>query len=96
MSLNGRKVARARGFRHAEELMEPLVPLFALLTAEEAQTFAEACAANGQVWSALLCRTKYLPEFLRLQQSNIRAETLQKLHYQITNDRWFESESAKK
>jgi len=88
-----RIVAKAASFRHAEETMEALVPLFQLLTSEEAQELAAASAENGQIWSAFLCRTKYLPEFLRQHASNISHETRRKLEFQIVNDRWYDAEA---
>ena len=82
-------VGKAASFRHAEQTMRPLVPHFSRLTAEEAQTLAELSVRNGQIWSAADCRDKYLPEFIRLQESNIRRETLRALRYQVNNDTWY-------
>ena len=55
--------------------MRPLVPLFPLFTKKEAQTLAEATICNNQIWSAGRCRSFYLPEFIRVQGSNIEPET---------------------
>jgi hypothetical protein len=84
-----RTVGEAPNFRGAEARMRPLVPLFGLFTADEAQALAEAAVGNGQVWSAHRCRTEYLPEFIRLQGHNIAPDTLHALHYQIEHDRSF-------
>ena len=66
--------------------MRPLVPYFSIFTAEAAQALAEASVCNGQIWSASLCRGKYLPEFIRVQGSNLKPETLRALQYQVEND----------
>ena len=81
-----RIAGEAGSFRHAEQTMRPLVPYFSLFTAEEAQALAEASVRNGQIWSALLCRGTYLPEFIRVQGSNLKPETLRALQYQVQND----------
>lgn len=73
-------------FRDAERKMRPLVPLFPLFTAQEAQTLAEGAVKNGQVWSAFECRTKHLPEFIRVQGSQIEPATLKALQDKIDND----------
>jgi len=89
------RAAEAAGFRHAEELMQPLVPLFDLFTPEEAQIFAEAAVSNGQIWDALLCRSEYLPRFLAVQESNIREDTLRALRYQLRYGRWYKASEEK-
>ena len=81
-----RIAGEAGSFRHAEKLMRPLVPLFSMFTAKEAQALAEAAVRNGQIWSASLCRGQYLPEFIRVQGSNLNPETLHALQYQVEND----------
>ncbi|MCY4600868.1 MAG: toll/interleukin-1 receptor domain-containing protein [Acidobacteria bacterium] len=81
-----RIAARAGSFRQAEELMEPLVPWFPIFTPQEAQALAVAATNNGQIWSASLCRARYLPEFLSVQGNNIDPETLRALRYQVEND----------
>lgn len=73
-------------FRDAERKMRPLVPLFPLFTAQEAQTLAEGAVKNGQVWLAFECRTKHLPEFIRVQGSQIEPATLKALQDKIDND----------
>jgi hypothetical protein len=69
--------------------MRPLVPLFPLFTPDEAQALAEASVENGQIWSAALCRSEYLPELIRTQGPNIKAKTLRALKYQVKNDAWY-------
>jgi hypothetical protein len=87
-----RIAARAGSFRSAEAKMRPLVALFPVFTSEEAQALAEASVANGEIWSAGLCRSEYLPEFIRVQGANVRADTLRALQYQIENDEWYHPE----
>ena len=67
--------------------MAPLVPYFRMLRPGEAQPLAEASLRNGQIWSASLSRTEYLPELVRLQAKNIAPRTLRALKYQIANDK---------
>ena len=62
---------------------------FSIFTAEEAQALAEASVRNGQIWSASLCRDRYLPEFIRVQGSDLKPETLRALQYQVENDEWY-------
>ena len=51
--------------------MLPLVPHFASFNQAEATSLAQAAIENRQVWDAGLCRTEYLPQFLRLNRSQI-------------------------
>jgi TIR domain len=83
-----RSAARAGSFRIAEARMKPLVPLFSLFTADEAQALAQASVENGQIWSAALCRSEYLPELIRIHAVTLKPETLRALQYQIENERW--------
>ena len=76
-------------YRYAERTMRSLVPHFSRFTAEEAQALAEASVDNGQIWNAAACRDEYLPEFMRVQGSNIEPETLRALQYQVENSRWY-------
>lgn len=84
-----RVAGEAGSFRSAEREMRPLVPLFRLLTVAEAQALAEAVICNGQVWAARQCRDEYLPEFIRVQGSNLNDETLRALQYQIEKGTWY-------
>ena len=65
------RVRGARSFRDAEFYMRPLVPHFASFDQAEATLLAQAAIENAQVWDAGLCRTEYLPQFLRLNRSQI-------------------------
>ena len=87
-----RIAGEAGSFRDAEKHLRTLEPYFSLFTAEEAKAMAEASVRNGQTWSASLCRDKYLPEFIRVQGSNLKAETLCALQYQVENDQWYQVE----
>jgi hypothetical protein len=84
----------AKNFRDAEIKMAPLVRFFAAFTAQEAQTLAEAAGRNVQIWSASLCRTEYLPAFLRAQGANLDPPTLRKLRYQVEHDEPYREESG--
>ncbi len=85
-----RIAGKAGSYRYAEQTMRPLVPLFPLFTKKEAQTLAEATICNNQIWSAGRCRSFYLPEFIRVQGSNIEPETLRALKYQVEHDKWYD------
>ena len=74
----------------AETLMQPLRSLFGLFASEEAEAFAVACINNGQIWSASLCRSEYIPEFLATCGSVVSREALKALRYQITNNKWYD------
>ena len=87
-----RIAGEAGSFRDAEKHLRTLEPYLSLFTAEEAKAMAEASVRNGQIWSASLCRDKYLPEFIRVQGSNLKAETLCALQYQVENDQWYQVE----
>jgi len=90
------QAAKAGSFRGAEALIAPLVPHFRIFTADEAQAFAEASVNNGQIWSAALCKSEYLPEFIRQQANSIEPKTLRALKYQILNDEWYPGRGHKK
>jgi len=82
-------VEQASSFRVAEAVAKPMVDIFPLFTKVEANRFATAAVKNGQVWSAHLCRTEYLPAFLKIHRKNIQAKILEALEYQIKHDRRF-------
>ena len=84
-----RVAGEAGSYRYAEQTMLALAQYFSLFTAEEAQALAEASVSNSQIWSASLCRIKYLPEFILVQGSNLKPETLRALQYQVENDQWY-------
>lgn len=83
------RMARAGTFRSAEALMEPLRPMFKDFVPPEIDAFVEACIANGQIFSANLCATEYIPEFIRLHRAKIRPERLKVLEYQIEKGTWY-------
>jgi hypothetical protein len=87
-----RAASNAGSFRSAEALMAPLVEYFPIFTANEAQALAEGSVRNGQIWSAALCKSEYLPQFIQHQAKNIDPKTLRALKYQIANDRWYNEE----
>ena len=84
-----RVAGEAGSYRYAEQTMLALAQYFSLFTAEEAQALAEASVSNSQIWSASLCRIKYLPEFILVQGINLKPETLRALQYQVENDQWY-------
>ena len=84
-----RIAGEAGNYRYAEKTMLALAQHLSLFTAEEAQALAEASVSNSQIWSASLCRIKYLPEFILAQGSNLKAETLRALQYQVENDQCY-------
>ena len=59
-----RKMRDATSFRRAEEIVRPLVPHFRQFTDDEVIAFADAAAANSEVWDAWECRSKFIPEFV--------------------------------
>ncbi len=85
-----RLVGSAGSFRAAETLMRPLVPLFPLFMANEAQALAEAAIKNGQIWSAAKCQGDYLPNFIQVQGANLKPKTLRALQYQIEHNGWYD------
>jgi len=83
-----RNVSKAHSFRKAESIVEPLVKVFPRFTKKEANQFAATAVENNQVWSAHLCRTEYLPTFIKAHSSHLRAPILRKLKYQIKYNKW--------
>jgi hypothetical protein len=83
------RMSEARSFRNAEALMEPLRPMFKDFAPSEIDVFTEACIANSQIWSASLCATEYIPEFVELHREKIRPERLKVLEYQIEKGTWY-------
>ena len=81
------RVAEAGGFRHAEAMMKPLVPLFPLLNDDELDALVTASIENNQVWSAGGCRVDYLPQLIQLHRKRIKPKKLKALEYQVENDR---------
>ncbi|MDX6557651.1 MAG: hypothetical protein QOF72_700 [Blastocatellia bacterium] len=91
-----RVAGAAKSFRDAESRMAPLVRFFPNFTPQEAQTFAEASIANGQIWSAALCRTEYLPKFIHAQGTNLDPKTSRALRYQVEHDERYREEGEQK
>jgi len=83
---------RAGSFRSAEAHMAPLVPHFPIFTPGEAQALAAASVENGQIWLAALCKSEYLPEFVRHQGKNIDPKTLRSLTHQIEHGEWYKGD----
>ncbi len=83
------RVRDAGSFRSAEAAMRPLVGQFAGLTQTELDALVSASIQNGQVWSASLCRSEYLPELIRVNRPRIRPSDLKALEYQVANDDWY-------
>lgn len=84
-----KRLENAGSFRYAESVMELLVPYFNEFKQEEIDAFAEASINNNQVWSAELCRRKYLPQFIEINRSKINPRNLEILSYQIEkNERY--------
>ncbi len=84
-----RRAGNAHSFRDAEFKMRSLLPSLERLTRTEAQDLADAAIRNPQVWSADRCRNEYLPDFISVHGSNLKAKTLQALKYQIKEDDWY-------
>jgi hypothetical protein len=80
-----RPMERVHSYRQAEDTVAPLVSYFRHFTEEQANKFAELSVKNGQIWSASLCVTKYLPEFLKTNKSRIKQPLYRALKYQIEN-----------
>jgi hypothetical protein len=72
--------------------MKPLVPYFSGLTRAQATLIARKSVENGQIWSAALCRTEYLPAFMRLNRRRIPADVLRALRFQVAEQRWYNLE----
>jgi len=85
---------RVFSFREAESVMNPFRPYFAYFSPEQANRFARLSVANGQIWSAHLCRREYMPEFLAHNEDKIESNTLAALKYQIDNQSWYRDENA--
>lgn len=76
-------LAEAVSFREAERLMKPLIPLFDRLTDAEIDAFVTASTANGEIWNATLCRSRYLPAFIKMHRARISPEKLEALTTKI-------------
>ena len=65
------KMRAAGSFRGAEAVVKPLVPHFAQFSDDEVNAFASAAADNSEVWDASLCRSNYIPHFVRINGARI-------------------------
>lgn len=74
-----KRVEAANTFRGAEEVLEPLVPLYSELDDEELDALVTASIGNGQVWHAFLCKDEYLPALIRIRGPDIDAGKLREL-----------------
>ena len=79
-------LSHATSYRGAEALMRPLLPLFDRFVEAEIEHFIEACLGNGEIWDASLCRSQYIPNFIKLQESRIAPARLKALRDQIEYD----------
>ncbi len=70
-------------FRSAESAVAPLVPYFEKFTAAQANEFARIANGNGQIWDANRCRVDYLPKFLKINKSRIRASLYRELYGKV-------------
>jgi len=77
------KLGKASSFRYAESAMCMLISHFGSFKQEDIDALVEVSINNGQVWSAHLCQTKYIPEFIRIHKSSMHSEKLKVLTYQI-------------
>jgi hypothetical protein len=75
--------------------MRPLVQFFPIFTPEEVRTLAQAAVENDRIWVAALCRSEYLPEFIRTQGPYIWPKTMRALKYQLKNGRWYTGEALR-
>ena len=70
-------------FRSAESVVAPLVPYFDKFTAAQANEFARLANGNGQIWDAHLCRSDYLPKFLKINKSKIGTALYSELYGKV-------------
>ncbi len=73
----------AHSFREAEYRIRLLVPYFDKMSKEQAGRLARIAVRNDQIWDANLCRDEYLPQFLKLNKTNISKLLYTALKYQV-------------
>lgn len=83
------RLEKAKSFRYAESVMELLVPYFDNFEQTDIDRFVDVSINNNQVWSAELCRDRYLPQFIDINRDRINAEKLKILSYQIEKDEMY-------
>ncbi len=76
----------AGSWRHAEGLMKPIVPLFAIFRQTEIDKFMTVCIANDQIYSASLCRSTYILAFINAHRARIDPTQLVVLEYQVEHE----------
>ncbi len=92
-----KKLEEVRSFRYAERVMELLIPYFNNFEEKNIDMFMDVAITNGQIWSADLCRTEYLPKFIKINRNKIESKKLEVLSYQIENNEWYgKAATAKK
>jgi TIR domain len=88
------RVREASSYRSAEAALQPLVPVYQLLTDGELEDLVDAANENGQVWNAALCYREYLPALIRTSRDRIPRRKLKALEYQVRNQSWFNEDEA--
>ena len=88
------RVRTAGGFRTAESAMQPLVPLFPLLSDVELRALVRASIDNYEVWAANLCASEYLPALITMHRKRIQRNDLKALQHQITENTWFKTPAS--
>jgi hypothetical protein len=73
------KVRIAHRFRTAEATVRPLVEVFSEFNEQEIASFLDAVTNNSEVWDAGLCRSVFLPQFLKVNSARMTAEDRKRL-----------------
>ena len=84
------RLRNSGGWRYSEAIMNLLQPHFRRLTDRQVHDVTEAAIANSEIWSASSCAQTYLPRFIEVNESRIKAERLAALRFQIENQQPFE------
>jgi len=77
------KLKDAWGFRYCEKLMELLLPFFDKLDKKNIDKIVEYSIQNPQIWDAALCKTEYLPKFIKLNKKKISKDKLRQLQNKL-------------
>lgn len=83
-------------FRDAEELLEFMDGYYSLFNTYNANKFMDAAIRNNQIWGAWLCRSKYLPRFIKIHRKKLNRRKLKALEYQINENKPYEWSLASK
>jgi hypothetical protein len=78
------KMKNAHSYRNAEAIVSLFVPYLRYFTKDQALRFAEMSLGNNQIWDAVLCKTDYLPKFLKINKDKLKRKLYQQLHNRIT------------